>query len=70
MIQKSKQFWKDWSERLLWTLAQAGLGLVSVEMLDLPLWAVPLVAAGLSAAKGIVARKIGNPDSASTVPTV
>jgi hypothetical protein len=67
---RQPKFWADWIERVLWTLAQAGVGLVAIDQFDLPLWLVPIAAAGLSALKGLVAKQIGNKDSASTAPGV
>ena len=66
----SKTFFKDLLERVFWTAIQAGLGVISVEQFDIPkIWVVP-IAFGLAILKGIVAKNIGNPDSASTVPSV
>ena len=70
MVQKSKKFWLDWSERVIWTAAQAGLGLFTVEMLDLPLEVVPVAAAMLAALKGFVAKQVGNRDSASLTESI
>lgn len=67
---RNPKFLTDFAERVGWTAVQAALGLVAVESFDLPLWAAPIVATTLSAIKGFVARKIGNPDSASTAPSV
>jgi hypothetical protein len=69
---RNSKFWADWSERVIWTAAQAGLAAVSYETWDMPLWSLPIIAAGLSAVKGFVARKAidANEDSASTVPGV
>jgi hypothetical protein len=64
------QFWKDLGERVLWTGAQAGLAVITVEQFELPAWAVPALAAGLAFAKSWVAKQIGNTNSASTVPGV
>jgi hypothetical protein len=64
------KFYRDLGERVFWTAAQAGLAVVSVQALGIPVAYVPLVALVLSAAKGYVARKVGNPDSASTAKGV
>jgi hypothetical protein len=64
------KFVVDWAERILWTGAQAALAAVSFSEFDLPLWSLPIIAAGLSALKGFVAKMVGNPDSASTAPSV
>lgn len=63
-------FLADWAERILWTAAQAGVAAVSFEQFDLPLWSLPIIAAGLSAVKGFIAKQVGNKDSASTAPGV
>lgn len=63
-------FLKDWAERVFWTGAQAVIAAVSFEQFDLPLWSLPIIAAGLAAVKGFVAKQIGDRDSASTVSGV
>ena len=55
-------------ERVLWTLVQAALAVVSVEMLDIPVAYAPLIAAGLSWVKAQVARKVGDPNDPATLP--
>lgn len=65
---RSRQFWFDLAERVLWTALQAALGLLSVELFDLPQWAALPVAAGLAFVKGWVARRIGALDTAATLP--
>lgn len=63
-------FYRDAAERVLWTGAQAALGVVTVEAFDIPVgWAV-LFAAAVATAKAFVAKQIGDPDSASTDPQV
>lgn len=70
----SKSFRLKLWERVLWTAAQAGLALVSVELLEAtagvetPVAFVPVIAAFLSYLKGQVARKVGNPQSPATLP--
>lgn len=61
------KFSTDAIERTAWTAAQAGLAAVTVEQLGLPLWAAAPVGAALAALKALVARKVGDPDSASTL---
>lgn len=61
-------FKKDWLERVLWTAAQAVLGVVAVEVADLNLAWAPVVAVAVAALKGVVARKVGDPESAATLP--
>lgn len=63
-------FTKDLLERVVWTTIQAVAGTVAVYLVDAPYgWAV-IVAAALSALKGVAARKLGSSDSASTHPDV
>lgn len=65
-----KKFRWDLLERAGWTGAQAAVAVVSVEELGLPEWAVIPVAIGLAAVKGLIAKHVGNRESASTVPSV
>jgi len=65
---RPRSYWTDLAERVGWTAAQVILAGVTVEALDLPPWAVPIVATGLAMAKGLVARKVGDPDSAALLP--
>lgn len=60
----------DLVERVAWTAVQAGLGLVTVESLHVPQGYAVLVAAVLALVKGWVARRVGNPGSASTTRSV
>ncbi len=62
---RPRRYWTDLAERVGWTAAQVVLAGVTVEMLDLPPWAVPVVATVLAMAKGLVARKVGEPETAS-----
>lgn len=55
-------------ERVGWTAAQAGLGLVTVEVLDIPAAWAPIVATALAVVKGIVAKKVGNKDTYALLP--
>lgn len=64
------KYFKDWLERVAWTAAQAAVGVLIVETQDLDQWWVFPIAAGLAGLKGFIAKKIGNPDSASTVKSV
>lgn len=65
-----KKYLLDLGERMFWTGAQAALALVSIEAFDQSKWWVVPVAIALAGVKGFVARKVGSPDSASTVPSV
>jgi hypothetical protein len=64
----SKQFRLKLAERVLWTAAQAGLGVLTVEVLDVPVAWAPIVATALAALKGYVARRVGNPQEPATLP--
>lgn len=61
-------FTRDWLERVGWTVAEAALAVVAVEVAELEGVYVPVIAAGLAALKGLVARQMGDPDSAATLP--
>jgi hypothetical protein len=65
----SKRYALDVTERLGWTLAQAGVAFAVVETQDWQGVYVPIIAAGLSAVKSLVARHIGDSDSAATLPS-
>ena len=54
---------KDLAARAGWTAAQAGLAVITVEALDVPVAWVGVVAAVLSALKSFVAGKVGDKDS-------
>lgn len=56
---------RDALERTAWTALQAALATVTVEGLGLPTWAVAPVAALLAALKTVVARRVGDPGTAS-----
>ncbi len=61
---------KDLLERTGWTALEAGVGVLAVENFDWAKgWAVP-IAFGVAFLKGIVAKHVGNSDSASTVKSV
>ena len=55
------------TERTGWTLAQVALAAVPTALWGVPAEYVPLIAAGLMLLKGLVARRIGSPDSAATL---
>ena len=64
---KNKKFWEDLIERTLWTGIQAALAVLTVGVADLEnSWVIP-IAIALAAIKAQVARKLGDPDSASTL---
>lgn len=65
----------DAIERVLWTAAQVVLGLISIEALEALVgqefgaaW-VPVAASLFAAIKVVVARRVGDPDSAATLPS-
>jgi hypothetical protein len=64
----TRQFRIKLAERVLWTAAQAGLGVVTAEALDVPVAWAPLVATVLAMVKGYVARRVGNPQEPATLP--
>lgn len=55
-------------ERVLWTAAQAGLGLITVEALDVPTGYAAIAAAVIATIKGFVAKRVGNKDTWATLP--
>lgn len=70
MPKLSKKFLLDLAERAGWTLAEAAVGFAITETSSLDTVYAPVIATALAALKGIVAKHVGNKDSASTVPTV
>ncbi|MFJ2701897.1 hypothetical protein ACIO3R_01695 [Streptomyces sp. NPDC087428] len=58
----------DMGERAAWTGAQAAVGLVAVEVADLPVWWAAPAALVLAAGKGWVAGRLGRKGTASTLP--
>jgi hypothetical protein len=62
-----RRWLKDAAERVIWTGAQVVVASVSVEALGLPEWAIVPATIGLAALKSLVARKVGDDDSAGTV---
>lgn len=60
--------YRDLAARAGWTAAQAGLGLVTVEALDLPAAWAPIIAVVLSALKSFIATKVGDPSTATFAP--
>lgn len=59
------KFAKDLAERVLWTAVQAGLAVLAVEVTNLDYAWVPAATVALAVAKGLVAKKVGDPDSAA-----
>jgi hypothetical protein len=66
----SKTFIVDLLERVFWTALQATVGVLSAVQWDLDEFWIVVIAFGLSVLKGVIAKNIGNPDSASTAPSV
>jgi len=64
------KFWKDLIERVVWTAAQAGVGVLIVANTDTPTAYAAVIASALALVKGFIAKKVGNKDSASTIPSV
>lgn len=57
--------YRDLLARAGWTALQAGVGLLTVEALDVPLAWAPIVAVALSSLKSWIATRVGDPDTAS-----
>lgn len=60
----SKTFLRDLGERVFWTAAEVVIGYVSIDQVGLPKEYVPVATILLAAVKGIVARHIGDSNSA------
>ncbi|MER6350689.1 hypothetical protein ABT186_02235 [Streptomyces sp. NPDC001634] len=61
----TKTYWLDMVERVGATAGEAALGLAITEFSSLPMWWAALLVPVLSAAKGALARYVGDPSSAS-----
>jgi hypothetical protein len=55
----NRAYLKDLAERVAWTAAEAGVALVAVETQDWSGTWVPVIATGLAALKGIIAKHVG-----------
>ena len=66
----AKRYAVDLAERVGWTAAEAAVGVIAVEAANWPTWLALPVATGVAIVKGFLARKLGRPDSASTVKGV
>lgn len=66
------KFYKDAIERVCWTAAQAFVGALVITggRKALESAGIAAAAAALSAIKAIAAKRIGDHDSASTVPSI
>lgn len=58
----------DALERIGWTALQGVVGLVVVELADVDMWWALPVASALAALKALIAKKVGQPGTASTLP--
>ena len=65
----NKQYLTDLIERVLWTAAEAGIAYALVSIQGANDWWVIPVATCLAAIKGFVAKKIGDSNSAATLPS-
>lgn len=66
-----RRFYLDVAERILWTAAQGFCAeWIVTSTFDSRSFKVAGVAAAISAAKCVIATKVGSPFSASTVPEV
>ena len=64
------KYWKDLTERVLATAAEAGIAAIPVASLNLPGWTIIPITAALAAAKGWLAKFVAQPDSASLATDV
>ncbi|KFG08214.1 MULTISPECIES: hypothetical protein [Streptomyces] len=64
----TSKFVLDMAERAGWTGAEAALGLVVVELADVPVWWAAPVALVAASAKSWVAKHLGRKGTASTLP--
>lgn len=55
--------YRDLAARAAWTALQAGVGVVTVEALGLPVWLAAPAAMALSAVKSWLATRVGDPDT-------
>lgn len=58
-------YFKDALERVLWTAVAAGLSSLGVYVTDLPAEWIPVGTVIFTTLKVMVAKKVGNPDTAS-----
>jgi hypothetical protein len=59
------KFWKDAGERVLWTFLAAVLATAGVYATSLPMEYVPVATTLLTTLKVLVARHVGNPETAA-----
>lgn len=65
----SRKLWVDIAERAGWTFAQALVALFVAHQADLSTEWAPVVAAGLAILKGLLASRVGDKESAATLPS-
>jgi hypothetical protein len=65
---RSRRFRWDVIERTLWTGAEAAVGYISVDALDIDKKYTFIAAAILALLKSLIAQHVGNPKTASTLP--
>lgn len=63
--QFTRKFLLDLAERVFWTAVQAVVALLLVVVAEWDYEWVPVLTAGLSVLKGVVARHTGDPESAA-----
>lgn len=69
-MEAKKIYYLDLLERVVWTLIEGALGFwIDHAMTGEVTWRGVLYAGGLAAAKAIVARRIGDRNSAATLPS-
>lgn len=59
------KYWKDATERVLWTMAYAGISVVITALTGVPYTWAPALTVALNMAKVFIARYVGDPDTAS-----
>lgn len=61
----NRAYWLDLGERVGATAGEAALGVAITDFSNVPMWWAVLLVPVLSAAKGALARYVGNPTTAS-----
>lgn len=59
------KFWKDALERIAWTAVAAALSAAGVYITELPEVWVPIATVALTTLKTLIAKQIGDPNTAS-----
>lgn len=68
VVVSSRRFNADMLERILWTTLQFGVGLGITETSSLDTWWAAPIGIGLAALKALAAKKLGQKNTASTLP--